>query len=122
MYTEAVSWARDKVAKDIEMRLPSRAVHIFIFAWDLRTWFGLMGMTPLIIGVERLDEERTGVNVPFSITDVSKEKQKYVDIRLSQPLFCCNGEAGLHHRSLELIGIYPEKTRSSLNAFFLLCV
>lgn len=30
--------------------------------------------------VETLDEEGTGMNVPFSITDVSKEKQKYVDI------------------------------------------
>lgn len=26
------------------------------------------------------------------------------------------------HRSLELIGMYPEKTRSNLNAFFLVCV
>lgn len=33
--------------------------------------------------VEMLNAEGTGMNVPYSITDVSKEKQKYVDIRLS---------------------------------------
>lgn len=61
MYTEAVFWAQDKVAKEIEMRLPSRAVHTFIFAWDLRTWFGLMRMTPLIywcLGVDALQRHQ----------------------------------------------------------------
>lgn len=72
------------------MRLPSRDSTHFNLCLGFKdvVWVDAQDSYNLLVFgngwfVEMLNEEGTGMNVPFSITDVSKEKQKYVDIRLS---------------------------------------